>query len=350
MPRDPYEVLGVAARRRRDPDQEGLPQARARAAPRRQRARPSGRGEVQGGRGGLRDPLRRRSSRDVRPLRPRRPALRWLRAELRRVRLDHRPVRRLLRRRQPVRRALGPRARRRRRRARRDRPARRGAGDVGGGLLRGDRSLRGVPRQRRRARHADRDVQPLRRRGPAAGRVAHALRPDGAHDRVRPCHGDGRIATRALRHVPRTRTPGRAPDARGRRPGRDLRRAADPPRPAAATSARPARPPATCTCSCACARTSASCARAIDLITALDVAGADGRARRRARRPHPRGHRHGRGSRRHAARRDPDPARPGHARPAPWAPRRHQGRRQRRHPAPPHRHTSASCSRSSATR
>ena len=76
MPRrDPYEVLGVAARRRRDADQEGLPQARARAAPGRQRARPRRRGEVQGGRRGLRDPLRRRAPRDLRPLRPRGPAL-----------------------------------------------------------------------------------------------------------------------------------------------------------------------------------------------------------------------------------------------------------------------------------
>ena len=73
--RDPYEVLGVA----RDADEHEIKKAfrapRARAAPRRQRARPRGRGEVQGGRRGLRDPLRPRAPRDLRPLRPRGPAL-----------------------------------------------------------------------------------------------------------------------------------------------------------------------------------------------------------------------------------------------------------------------------------
>ena len=67
-------------RGRRDRDQEGLPAARARAAPRRQPPRPRRRGEVQGGRRGLRDPLRPRAPRDLRPLRPRGPALGRLRA------------------------------------------------------------------------------------------------------------------------------------------------------------------------------------------------------------------------------------------------------------------------------
>ena len=63
-------------RRRRGRHQEGVSQARPRAASRRQRPRPAGRGEVQGGRRGLRDPLRRRAPPGLRPLRPRRPAAR----------------------------------------------------------------------------------------------------------------------------------------------------------------------------------------------------------------------------------------------------------------------------------
>ena len=69
---------GRPARRRRRADQEGVPHARARAAPRRQHRRPAGRGEVQGGGGGLRDPVGPRSAGDLRPLRPRGPALRRL--------------------------------------------------------------------------------------------------------------------------------------------------------------------------------------------------------------------------------------------------------------------------------
>ena len=56
-------------RRRRRPDQEGLPQARARAAPGRQRARPGRGGEVQGGRGGLRGALGPRAPAALRRLR-----------------------------------------------------------------------------------------------------------------------------------------------------------------------------------------------------------------------------------------------------------------------------------------
>ena len=122
-PRDPYEVLGVARDADRAGGQEGLPPAGARAAPRRQRARPAGRGEVQGGRRGLRDPLRPRAPRHLRPLRTRGPALRRLRPQLRRLRLDRRPVRRLLWRLEPLRRALGRSGGGRRRRGRgRDRP------------------------------------------------------------------------------------------------------------------------------------------------------------------------------------------------------------------------------------
>ena len=71
MPRDYYEVLGVAREARRRRDQEGVPPARARAAPGRQQARPRGRGEVQGGRRGIRGAERPRAARHLRPLRPR---------------------------------------------------------------------------------------------------------------------------------------------------------------------------------------------------------------------------------------------------------------------------------------
>ena len=59
-------------------DQEGVPPPRPRAASRRQPARPRGRGEVQGGRRGLRGALRSRAPADLRRLRPRGPAVRRL--------------------------------------------------------------------------------------------------------------------------------------------------------------------------------------------------------------------------------------------------------------------------------
>ena len=74
MPRDYYEVARRRPERRRRRDQEGVPAARARAAPGRQRARPRGRGEVQGGRRGLRGALRRRAPAALRRLRARGPA------------------------------------------------------------------------------------------------------------------------------------------------------------------------------------------------------------------------------------------------------------------------------------
>ena len=72
MPRDYYEVLGRRARRRRGRGQDRLPQARPRAAPRRQRPRPRGGGEVQGGGGSLRGALRPGAAPRLRRLRPRR--------------------------------------------------------------------------------------------------------------------------------------------------------------------------------------------------------------------------------------------------------------------------------------
>ena len=74
--------------------------------------------------------------------------------------------------------------RRRRRRGRdRSRPGR--ARRDGRGQLRGRRALRHLPWQRRRARHADRDMHALPRLRPAAGRLAHALRPARPHRGLR---------------------------------------------------------------------------------------------------------------------------------------------------------------------
>ena len=126
VPRDPYEVLGVP----RDADEQQIKKSFRRLArelhPDVNAHDPRGRGEVQGGRGGLRDPVRRRAPRDLRPLRPRGPAQRRHAAELRGLRLDQRPLRGVLR--PGVRlggfagRASGPAAGRGRDRRRRDRP------------------------------------------------------------------------------------------------------------------------------------------------------------------------------------------------------------------------------------
>ena len=116
MRRDPYEVLGVA----RDADDTEIKKtfrrARARAPPGREPPRSRGGGEVQGGGRGLRDPLRRRAPRDLRPLRVRGARLARLRVAGARLRLVRGHLRRLLRRR-PVRRGVRPRRRRARSRA-----------------------------------------------------------------------------------------------------------------------------------------------------------------------------------------------------------------------------------------
>ena len=108
MPRDAYEVLGVP----RDADEAQIKKAFRKLArelhPDVNAHDPRRGGEVQGGRRGLRDPLRRRAPPGLRPLRPRGPAQRRPGAELRRVRLRLGPLRGVLRRR---------RARRARRRA-----------------------------------------------------------------------------------------------------------------------------------------------------------------------------------------------------------------------------------------
>ena len=108
------------------------------------------------------------------------------------VRLDQRPVRRVLRRRRVRRRVRpgppGPRrsgAGRRRRGGRADRPRRRRARQARRGLLRRDRAVRDLPRQRRRARHADRRLPDLPRLRPDPAGGAHALRPARPHRDLR---------------------------------------------------------------------------------------------------------------------------------------------------------------------
>ena len=161
----------------RDRDQEGVPPPGAGAAPRRQRPRSRGGGEVQGGRRRLRGPLRRRAAAHLRRLRPRGPALGRVRAGGR-FRLDRRHLPGLLRRRRRLRRPPG--GRRRRRRGG-------GRGRAGGGRdrrpprghLRRRRQLRALPRQRRRAGDADHHLRALRRRRRAAPGDADAVRADG---------------------------------------------------------------------------------------------------------------------------------------------------------------------------
>ena len=97
MPRDYYEVLGVGRDADRGGGEDRLPPARPRAAPRRQRPRPGGRGEVQGGGGSLRGALRPGAAPRLRRLRPRGAARQRLRAG-RRLRLDRRHLPGLLRR------------------------------------------------------------------------------------------------------------------------------------------------------------------------------------------------------------------------------------------------------------
>ena len=221
--------------------------------------RPRRRGEVQGGRRGLRDPLRRRAPRDLRPLRPRGPALRRLRAELRGLRLDLRPLRRVLRRRRSARvrrRAAGPMqggdvaVARRGRRSREAAHGRDGRGHLRGRSTRcehchGNGAEPGTP------------IETCERcggAGAAAGGHAHAVRPGRApasratcaaatgaspSSRASTCDGRGREVAPA--HAARSTS----------RPGSPTASASA--SPAAATPASAAARPATSTCSSACA-------------------------------------------------------------------------------------------------
>ena len=269
MPRDYYEVLGVGRERRRDRDQEGVPPARARAAPGHQPRRPGRRGEVQGGRRGLRGALRRR---------PPAPAT---------TRYGHEGLR------------SGGYA-----------PNFEGFGSVVG-------PVRGVLRRgrlRHRVRHRARPARAARCRAPTSSSRSRSTSPQAASGetvevtyeadvRCEHCHGNGAEpgtpivtcprcdGTGQLQAVSRTRVrPARAhrglrrlrrrrarPRAavqrlrrRGQRRARSARctstsRRASPTASAsgsaaAATPASAAARPATSTWSCACARTSASCA------------------------------------------------------------------------------------------
>ena len=159
---------------------------------------------------------------------------RRLRPQLRRLRLDLGPVLGLLRRRRVrrgVRRLAGARragAGRRRGgrgvdRARRGRPR-----PPGRRHLRRAGALRHLPRQRRQAGHADRDLPALPGRGPAAGRLAHAVRADDAQRGVRRLRRRRPSASRPVRDLPRRGHGRRAAARAGRHPRRDRRRPADP--------------------------------------------------------------------------------------------------------------------------
>ena len=303
-------------RRRRRDDQEGLPAPGARAASGRQQPRPRSGGEVQGGRRGLRDPLRRRAALRLRPLRPRGAAHGRDGPELRGLRLDQRPLRRVLRRRLRRRLADRPGAGRRRRRRRRGHARAGRDGRVGRPVLRGDRHLRALPRQRRRAGHADRDLPALRRQRRAAGGVALALRagrPPGGLRRLRRRRQGRQGAVRALRG-PRPR--GRRRHLRRRRAGRHRRRPAHPPgRPRPRRRARrPARRPLRPRLGPGGRALPARRRRPRDRPRRPR---AHGRARRDARGPDAGRPGRGRGARGHAARRGPHAARARHARAAP---------------------------------
>ena len=198
MRRDPYEVLGVARDARRARDQEGLPPPRARAAPGREQPRPAGRGEVQGGRRGLRDPLRRRAPGGLRPLRLRGPRLARLRlagqgfgsfADIFDAFFGGDPFG------GASAAAAAPGASRAAtwRWRSRSRSRRRRAAtpveveyDAGG-------PLRALPRQRRRAGHADRDLPPLRRRGRLRAVTRTAFGQLVREQACDACGGEGRI-------------------------------------------------------------------------------------------------------------------------------------------------------------
>ena len=181
MPRDYYEVLGVDRGASGSGGQEGLPPAGPRAAPRRQRPRPRGRGEVQGGRarptrcsptpssGGPTTAFGHEGLRSG-GWAPRSAGFGSIEDLFDAFFGGGEAF------------GFGRRGRRRRRRRRgrgRDharRRARRAPGEV---ELRRGRRLRALPRQRRRARHADPLLRALRRRRPAAPGDADAARPDG---------------------------------------------------------------------------------------------------------------------------------------------------------------------------
>ena len=108
--------------------------------------------------------------------------------------------------------------------------------------------------------HADRHLRALPRLRPAAGGLAHALRPARPHRDLRRLRRRRPRARAAVQGLRRRGPRARVAHAARRRPRRHRRRPADP-----AQRPRPHRRPrrartATSTSSCACTRTSASCA------------------------------------------------------------------------------------------
>ena len=198
MARDYYETLGVDRSADDATIKKAFRQARARAAPGRQRARPRRRGEVQGGRGGLRGAQRPGAAAALRRLRRGRAARARLRAGHGRVRLGLRPVLGVLRRRAGS--TLLRRRRRRPARARRRDPGRRRGRD------RLDRPRRVRARQDGRDRlRGGGDVPALHGNGAEPGTpiVAcatlrrHRPAPARGADGVRPARADRGAATSA---------------------------------------------------------------------------------------------------------------------------------------------------------
>ncbi len=214
-PRDPYEVLGVA----RDAGEQEVKKAFRKLA--RELHPDVNAHDPQAEEKFRRQRRQTRSSPTPSAVPPttatdtRACALVRLRTQLRVLRLDQRPVQRLLRR-WRVRRVAGPAL----------------GGDIAVAvemtlleasvgaqarcLLRGDRPLRSLPRQRRRARHPDRALLALRGRRPGAERYAHSLRSDDAHQRsatsatatdacrpslVATCRGRGQLAVKRSEQV-----------------------------------------------------------------------------------------------------------------------------------------------------
>ena len=218
--RDEARLLRGARRRpgrRRRGDEEGVPAPGARAAPRRQHARPRGRGEVQGGRRGLRGPLRSRAAQTYDAFGH--EGLRsggWAPAHRRLRELRGRPVGLLRSRRPPVQRAVrvrprGPGGRRRRR---------------GPGRARRSRRCSPGPPARSRSRRCP-PASAAAATAPSPGRRSGPARRCGGSGELREvastafgqlvragacptCGGDGRVAGDALRGVRRRRTDGPA--------------------------------------------------------------------------------------------------------------------------------------------
>ena len=178
---DYYEVLGVPRAAAADDIKRAFRRLAMEYHPDRN-TEPGAEGRLQGDQRGLRSPVRRRATRELRPLWPRgarrrlrQPRLRWVRA----VRRLRRHLRRLLRRLHPDA-AAYPDARRRRSDARR--PLLRG-GSLRShtvGLDQPDGTLFTLQRPPRRAGNGAGALRDLRRHGRGAPRPAQRLRPSSS--------------------------------------------------------------------------------------------------------------------------------------------------------------------------